>query len=211
MTRPPDHQGDCFIRTPLARSFYDRDPISVARSLLGMQLVRASREGIVSGQIVEVEAYLAENDPACHAARGPTRSNQSIFGPAGHAYVYPIHSRHCVNAVTEPANRGSAVLIRAVEPLKGIELMRNRRRADNQRDLTRGPARLCEAFDIDRSLDGWDLTTGSRLWITAGDPPAGGETGTSRRVGVTSAKDLELRFFVAGNPCVSRLPGPGTA
>jgi DNA-3-methyladenine glycosylase len=205
---------------PLPREFYDRGVVGAARELLGSCLVRTTAEGATVGRIVEVEAYLARDDPANHAFRGRTRRNRSMFGPPGHAYVYAIHSRWCLNAVTEPEGVPSAVLIRAVEPLAGLELMRQRRsaRAGKQRrasspaltDLARGPARLCEAFGIDRALDGWDLTLGAQLWIAAGpergvDPP---QVATSRRIGVTSAHDLALRFYVAGNPHVSK-PGAG--
>lgn len=202
---------------PLPPDFYDRDVVGVARDLLGQNLVRVADEGLVAGRIVEVEAYLAQNDPANHAYRGRTQRNASMFGPPGHAYVYAIHSRWCLNAVTEPAGVPSAVLIRAVEPLAGLELMQQRRSARRERavqaagnsirDLARGPARLCEAFAIDRALDGWDLTRGEQLWIAASESlvhPA--EVGVSPRVGVTSACDVLLRFFVAGSPFVSR-PG----
>src|SRR5687767_11787844 len=112
------------IRVPaLPRDFFARDPVTVARELLGKILVRESEEGLVSGRIVESEAYLSSRDPACHAHRGPNRKNATMFGPAGHAYVYMIHARWCLNAVTEDAGCGSAVLIRAVEPLQGLELM----------------------------------------------------------------------------------------
>ena len=191
---------------PLPRSFYDRDVVAVARDLLGRRLVRVTKDGRAAGRIVEVEAYLPRDDPANHAYRGPTRRNASMFGPPGHAYVYAIHSRWCLNAVTEPAGVASAVLIRAIEPLEGVELMRRRRQVEDARDLARGPARLCEALAIDRELDGWDLTRGERLWIAEA---SGGEGGTlqivaTTRVGVTSAHDLPLRFYVAGSPFVSK-------
>jgi len=191
---------------PLPREFYNRDPIKVARELLGKLLLRQAPDGLTAGIIVEVEAYLARNDPANHAFRGLTRRNASMFGPPGHAYVYAIHSRWCLNAVTEPVGVPSAVLIRAVEPRQGLSLMRSRRGIDDPRLLARGPGRLCEAFAIDRSLDGCDLTVAERLWI-ADEPtelPVRIETAT--RVGVTSAQQRRLRFFVADNPFVSK-PG----
>ncbi len=202
---------------PLPRGFYDRDVVTVARELLGTHLLRMTEAGLVAGRIVEAEAYLAADDPANHAFRGRNRRNASMFGPPGHAYVYAIHSRWCLNAVTEPAGVPSAVLIRAVEPLAGLELMRQRRAARAKKgrnnagngatlDLARGPARLCEAFAIDRTLDGWDLTRGEQLWISRGATPLDpAETATSRRVGVTSACDVLLRFYVADSPFVSRL------
>src|SRR5205823_2621431 len=153
--------------TPLPVEFYAREPIAVARELLGKLLMRQTSAGACGGRIVEVEAYLASRDPACHASRGMTRRNASMFGPPGRAYVYMIHSRWCLNAVTEPEGVPSAILVRAIEPLAGLDLMHQRRRTDIVRDLTRGPARLCEALAIDRTYDGWDLTSGRELWISA--------------------------------------------
>jgi len=243
---------DKSILRPVPRAFYDRDVVRVARDLLGLCLVRETDEGLTVGRIVEVEAYLARDDPANHAFRGPTRRNATMFGPPGHAYVYAIHSRWCLNAVTEPPGVPSAVLIRAVEPLRGLDLMRRRRcrrlsgsavlrsqgksttrtrggwmnaaKDTTPRDLARGPARLCEAFAIDRALDGWDLTRGEVLWVAdapeayvvaAGEPFAGQTPAppkrankqqivAARRIGVSSAQDLPLRFFLADNPFVSK-------
>lgn len=200
---------------PLPRAFYDRDVVEVARELLGRYLLRSHEDGLVGGRIVEVEAYLGRDDPANHAYRGPTRRNASMFGPPGCAYVYAIHSRWCLNAVTEPPGVPSAVLIRAVEPLVGLVLMQRRRRTragparhaawPPTRDLARGPARLCEAFAIDRTFDGWALTRGEQLWIAPGDPGAARfEIATSGRIGVTSAHDAPLRFYIADSPLVSK-------
>lgn len=189
----------------LLPEFYHRDTVQVARGLLGKLLVRQSREGITSGRIVEVEAYLPEGDPASHASRGRTPSNRAMFGPPGRAYVYPIHSRYCLNAVTMQRGVGSAVLIRAVEPLAGIALMQRRRKRESLFELARGPARLCEAFAIDRRLDHWDLTHGCRLWICR-EPGTGrtdDEIGQSVRIGVTAARHLPLRYFLKHSPYVS--------
>lgn len=189
----------------LTRSFYLRDPAVVARELVGKTLWRETSAGLCGGRIVEVEAYLSARDPACHASRGMTKRNQSMFGPAGQAYVYMIHSRWCLNAVTEPEGTPSAVLIRAIEPLVGVELMQQRRRTEIVRDLTRGPARLCEALAIDRTYDGWDLTAGRELWIAA-DTQANRRQfrlGRSGRIGISSAQRRLLRFFEIGNRFVS--------
>jgi DNA-3-methyladenine glycosylase len=189
----------------LPRSFYDRDVVEVARELLGKRLVRVSDDGLTSGRIVEVEAYLAADDPACHAFRGRTRKNATMFGPPGHAYVYSIHARYCLNVVTDSIEVPCAVLIRAVEPIEGLPLMQQRRGREKLFDLARGPARLCEAMAIDRQLDGCDLTFGQRLWIAEDhlyDRQAA-EIRTSVRIGVTSAHDLPLRFFLSGSPFVS--------
>lgn len=180
----------------LPREFYDRHTPTVARDLLGKQLIRITRGGLVRGRIVETEAYLSHGDAACHAARGKTRKNASMFGRPGIAYVYAIHARWCFNVVTEPRGVSAAVLVRALEPLEGIPEMEKKRRTHKLLDLTRGPARLCQAFDIDRRLDAWDLCRAERLWI-ADDPSV--EVGRNRilrspRIGVTAAQELCLRF-----------------
>ena len=191
--------------SPLPRSFYNRPPELVARELIGKLLLRQSRLGFCGGRIVESEAYLAKNDPACHAARGQTNRNASMFGPPGHLYVYSIHAKWCLNTVTESPGRGSAVLIRAIEPLFGVGLMEARRPLSSLRDLARGPARLCAALDVDKDLDGFDLTLGEQIWIGR-DPLEKiriSEIGISQRIGVTSAHDLQLRFYERGSPFVS--------
>ena len=189
----------------LRREFYDREPVAVARELVGKCLVRETPAGLCGGVIVEVEAYLSRRDPACHASRGMTRRNASMFGPPGHAYVYMIHSRWCLNAVTEPAGTPSAILIRAIEPRWGVEQMHLRRRTDIVRDLARGPGRLCEALAIDRTHDGWDLTSGRDLWIAEAPAQNGHALKIVRsgRVGISSAQRRLLRFFLAGSPFVS--------
>jgi len=191
--------------SPLLREFYDRAPVEVAIGLLGKIIVHQTDVGRVSGRIVEAEAYLAKDDSACHASRGRNRKNGSMFGPPGHAYVYPIHARYCFNVVTEPKDVASAVLVRAIEPLDGISLMKQRRARNRLVEIANGPAKLCEALDIDRSMDGWDLTLGEEFWVKEdGDFDAEQlDIGRSKRIGVTSAHDLELRFFVKGNAFVS--------
>ena len=191
----------------LPQSFYDRDAALVARELLGKLAVRRSRDGLCIGRIVETEAYLAADDSASHSCRGRTRKNATMFGPSGRAYVYPIHSRYCMNAVTQERGCASAVLIRALEPLSGIEIMQRRRGTDKLLDLCRGPARLCEALAVDRSLDGWNLTRDRRLWIASDNAQETRFTRitTSARIGVTSAQDAPLRFFIDGSPFVSGL------
>lgn len=199
-------QGADVPRSPLPREFYARHPAVVARELLGKRLIRQAADGAISaGRIVEAEAYLSRRDRACHASRGKTRKNATMFGPAGHAYVYMIHARWCLNAVTEDVDVPSAVLIRAIEPLVGIDLMQLRRGLDVNLNLARGPARLCAALDVTKHYDGWDLTSGRELWI-ADDPTQNGKAlkiVRSRRVGVTSAHHRLLRFFIAGSPYVS--------
>jgi DNA-3-methyladenine glycosylase len=193
---------------PMPRCFYDREPIAVARDLLGKLLIRETAAGMLAGRIVETEAYLATDDPACHAAMGPRRKNAAMFGPPGHAYVYPIHARYCFNVVTEPPAVGSAVLIRALQPLWKIETTYHLRPVARMRDIANGPAKLCAALDIARDFDGWDLIGGQRLWISedelSGEPAVTSSLiGRSVRIGVTSAADLELRFFVRNCEFVS--------
>ena len=155
--------------------------------------------------IVETEAYLPQGDSACHAWRGPNLKNASMFGPAGSAYVYAIHARHCFNVVTQDPGVPSAVLIRAVEPLTGIDRMKERRNQQKLELLTQGPARLCEAFGIDRKIDGVRLGRGRHVWIE--DNPhtrfADHAIRQTGRIGVTSAKRLRLRFVLRGNRFVS--------
>jgi DNA-3-methyladenine glycosylase len=192
-------------RSPLSRDFYNRDPITVAKELLGKLIVRDSPEGLAGGRIVEVEAYLGGVDSASHSYKGKSNRNAVMFGPPGFLYVYAIHSRWCMNAVTEEEEKPTAVLIRAVEPLWGIDLMQRRRGRERLTDLTTGPARLCESLAVDRRLNGWDLTVGREIWI-AEDPKAPPETPpllNTIRIGVTSAKEELLRFCYAGNPYVS--------
>lgn len=168
-----------------------------------MTMCRRSRDGLTSGRIVETEAYLATGDSAAHSFKGINRKNASMFGPAGHAYVYTIHARQCVNVVTEQTGCGSAVLIRAVEPLIGIPLMQRRRSTDKLIDLCRGPARLCEAMNIGREFDGWSLSQGRRLWLQEPKQHEAVPVARSKRIGVTVAKGMLLRFFVPDNNFVS--------
>ncbi len=194
--------GRISTHKPLPRSFYARDVVMVAKDLLGKHLVRDTAEGKTVGRIVEVEAYLRKGDPASHCHRGRTRRNASMFGPPGHAYVYSIHSRFCFNAVAEHAGVPGGVLIRAVEPLQGMDLMGRRRGTDIQ--LTRGPARLCEAFAVTRELDGWDLTRGEGLWVAKSPGREAVLVVSTRRIGVTAAAHRRLRFIDGDSPHVSR-------
>lgn len=189
---------------PLPEAFFGRGAVEVARDLIGRWTIRDEGDELLAGRIVEVEAYLGQDDPASHAYRGPSRRNQSMFGPPGRAYVYTIHTRFCMNAVTGEDGVASAVLIRALEPLAGLELMAQRRRTDKPRDLMRGPGRLCEALGIDRAWDGWNLTTGDQLWIAAGDGPVPPESiVVTPRIGISTATDWPLRFALRGCPYVS--------
>ncbi len=189
----------------LSANFYEREVTQVARELLGKRLLSTVGNQRTAGLIVETEAYLAKGDSACHAARGATPSNSSMFGLAGRAYVYSIHSRYCFNTVAQQVGHGCAVLIRAIEPDDGIPAMMKRRQTEKIRELCRGPARLAEALGIDKRLDGHDLTIGSKIWIEKpGDQSiTHSKIKVTERIGVTSAKQLLLRFVIEGNEFVS--------
>jgi DNA-3-methyladenine glycosylase len=189
----------------LRRGFYDRDTEIVARELLGMILECNTPEGIASGIIVETEAYIGEHDAACHAAAGRTRRTEPLYGPPGNAYVYFIYGMHwCINAVTRAEGLPSAVLIRALEPLNGIPLMRRRRpKARSDRDLTNGPGKLCAALGIDRHMNGLPLQR-YPVVIREGSRVDDNDVIITPRIGITQAADWPLRFLVRGNPFVSR-------
>ena len=195
---------------PLPRSFYAPSADVVAPRLLGHFLIHHTPGGPCGGIIVETEAYLAD-DPACHGYRRETPRNRSMYGPPGHAYVYFIYGNHyCFNTVCRPAGVAEAVLVRALEPVLGEELMRANRPVVRPHDLSNGPAKLCAAMDIDRRLDGVDLCdAASPLWV-ARNPNVKrflGQRGpriTTPRVGITQAADLPLRFYLAGSRYVSR-------
>ena len=191
-------------------SFYDRPTELVARDLLGAILEHHSADGVASGRIVETEAYLGPDDPACHAVAGRTERTWHLHGPPGVAYVYFIYGVHwCFNAVTREEGHGSAVLVRAVAPVSGLALMRERRPAARRDvDLTNGPGKLCQALGIDGALDGSRLDR-RPLRILAGDPVADADVAVTPRIGVSRAADWPLRWFVRGDPYVSLgRPGP---
>ena len=207
----------------MPRIFFDRRPQLVARQLLGKLLVRRENDGsLIAGRIVETEAYLGADDAAAHSAAGRTQRTAVLFGPPGHAYVYFTYGMHyCMNVSCEPEGRAGCVLLRALEPVTGIEeMMRNRKmqiprsaRNDNAstgiernlRLLAAGPARLCQAFGIDRPRDnGKDLLTPDsdlQLWD---DGFRVKKIIATTRVGITKAADLPLRFYIAGSAYISR-------
>jgi DNA-3-methyladenine glycosylase len=192
----------------LTRRFYRRDPVSLAKALLGQILVRRLEDGReLAGKIVEVEAYLGIEDRAAHSFGGRrTARNASMWGDAGHAYVYFTYGMHwCVNVVADREEVPTACLIRALEPLTGIEEMRRRRGRERGVDLCSGPARLTQALGIDRALNGADLVEGSELYIVRG-PRGRRIIERSPRIGVAYAREWAwkpLRFFIAGNPHVT--------
>ncbi len=173
--------------------------------MLGAILECRTDSGLASGIIVETEAYIGEHDAACHAAVGRTRRTEPLYGPPGIAYVYFIYGMHwCINAVTRAEGLPSAVLIRALEPLKGIPLMRRRRpKARSDRDLTNGPGKLCEALGIDRRMNGLPFQR-YPVVIRAGDRVLDNDVVITPRIGITQAADWPLRYLIRGNAFVSR-------
>lgn len=192
----------------LPRDFFDRPTLQVARELLGQVLVRLLDGERLSGRIVEVEAYIGEDDLASHARFGRTERNAAMYGPPGCAYVYQIYGiHHCLNIVTEREGFPAAVLIRALEPLEGREVMRARRGGVPDPLLTSGPARLCQAMGIDRSLDKADLCASDAvLFVEAGAPVPDEAVATDPRIGVQGdprARTVPWRLSIAGHPCLS--------
>jgi DNA-3-methyladenine glycosylase len=201
-------------RARLPRSFYARPTLDVAAELLGALLVHERRGVRTSGRIVEVEAYIGENDPACHAAPGPTRRNEPLYGPPGFAYVYLNYGIHClVNVVTEAEGSPAAVLIRALEPVEGVAAMRRRRSraakgrrplstALDEAALCRGPGNVTMAMGITLAENRADLV-GSRLFVEAGADPRPA-VAWGPRIGITVGTDRPWRAYVPGSPAVSR-------
>ena len=194
----------------LPQTFYARETLSVAHDLIGKVLVHATPSGTTAGAIVEVEAYVGEQDPACHAAVGFTNRNAVLYGPPGRAYVYLNYGIHyLVNAVTEPEGAPAAVLIRALEPLDGLDLMRRRRamgvsqprRGLPEADLCRGPGNLSRALGITLRENRFDLTAGRLFIVDRGITPS--RVGWSPRIGIRRGIEHLWRCYAAANRCVS--------
>jgi DNA-3-methyladenine glycosylase len=197
---------------PLPRSFFEAPPELVAPRLLGKVLAHRTAAGVLAGRIVEVEAYLGPHndppDPAAHTHRGPTPRNQVLFGPAGHAYIYSIYGRYfCANVSCETEGKAGGVLLRALEPLTGLdEMARNRRLAPGgpAKLLTSGPGRLCEALGITRPQhNGLDLTSRKSPLQLRDDGAPEADALVTVRIGINHAVDFPLRFVLRGNACVS--------
>ena len=191
----------------LTHEFYGRPTLEVARKLLGKVLVRRLNGRNLAGKIVETEAYVGPEDLACHASKGKTARTAIMFEQGGHAYVYMIYGFYfCLNAVTESRDFPAAVLIRALEPLDHVRVMRRlRKNPERDTNIASGPGKLCMAMAIDKSLNGFDLT-GNTLWIEDRGFEAGSIDSTPR-IGVDYAgeyKDKPWRFLIRGNPHVSR-------
>lgn len=195
------------LAPPLPRSFYNRPTELVARELLGAIVEHRTPEGIAAGRIVETEAYVGEHDLACHAAVGRTQRTEPLYGPPGIAYVYFIYGMYwCFNAVTRERGHPSAVLVRAIEPVSGLELMQRRRpRVRRLADLTNGPGKLCLALGIDASENTASLQS-LPLVIRPGEGVPDGDVVITPRIGITKCADWPLRYFVRDNPFVSKTP-----
>lgn len=206
------------LSLPLARAIYARDPRIVSRDLLGKVLVRRQQRRLLTARIVEVEAYLGQNDPAAHSASGRTNRNFVLFGPPGLTYVYFIYGNHyCFNVSCLPDGEAGGVLFRALEPISGIKQMAEARgvvlpvnldEGDSSRDLrklTSGPGRLAEAFGITRERDNEkDLTSTKSDLFIADDGFRPRRIEVTPRIGITKAAERPLRYFIAGNKFVSR-------
>ena len=193
------------MRKPLSSHFFQQQTIDIAPKLLGMLLTTRIRGVTTGGRIVEVEAYHQDGDRASHSWSGVRPRNRAMFLPGGHCYVYLIYGMHyCVNVVTETAGIGAAVLIRAIEPLVGIETMRRRRACPSPRELTNGPAKVCQALGISRSCDGADLLSSPRIRLEPYQSvPKRGIVQTTR-IGISKSTELPWRYYVRNNIWVSR-------
>jgi DNA-3-methyladenine glycosylase len=196
--------------SPLPRDFYEPPADIVAPKLLGHLLIRNTPDGPCGGIIVETEAYLRD-DPACHAYQNRSERNRTMWDAPGHAYVYLIYGYHyCFNAVCQPAGIAEAVLVRAIEPTVGLDIMQRNRTVPRPVALTNGPAKLCAAMRIDRQQDGVDLCDASSALFIARNPQhdafltSAGPVITTTRIGITRAADAPLRYYFGGSPWVSR-------
>jgi DNA-3-methyladenine glycosylase len=201
----PDVRPDELRRVPaLPRSFYARSPLVVAPALLGRVLMREDEDALLAGIIVEVEAYAGARDPASHAWRGETERNRVMFGPPGHAYIYLSYGMHtCLNVVTGREGEASAVLVRALEPLAGLDVMARRRGACEPLRLMRGPGCVGEALGLTRAENGADLTHGSLRILDLPPERRGHAIARTRRIGIRRAVERPWRWVLAGHPAVS--------
>ena len=190
----------------LPRTFYARDTALVARELLGNIVVREEKEKICSGIIVETEAYVY-TDAASHAYRGKTASNEALFGPVGHAYIYFIYGMHfCLNVVARKSTMlAGGILIRSLEPVEGIELMHARRKTSALHNLTSGPGKLAQALHITKALYGLDVTKKGPLYIMEGVEIKKSDIVATKRIGISKEQELAWRFYCKGNSFVSKV------
>jgi DNA-3-methyladenine glycosylase len=191
---------------PLPRKFYLRDSLTVAKNLLGKILIKRDGNKLLTGKIVETEAYMGDLDPGSHAYKKFTDRNKVMYETGGLAYVYFIYGNYyCFNVVCGAKGIANAVLIRAVEPVEGIDVMKvNRKNTENPHDLTNGPAKLCMAFKIDKKFYGRDLTSDKEIFISESEINTEFEILLSKRIGLSNGADLPYRFFIKDNPFVTK-------
>ena len=189
----------------LGHQFFQQPTLLLAKELLGCRFLRVLGSETLVAIIVETEAYLSLNDPACHAAIGETKRNRTMFGPAGRLYVYSIHNRYCMNIVSEDVGTGAAVLIRALEPIQGIDAMTKLRPVAKITELTNGPGKLCQALGIDIQHNGVDLLESDTIWLEPKTESDDFAIRVTPRIGISQGKDLPYRFFVDRNAFVSGL------
>jgi DNA-3-methyladenine glycosylase len=193
------------LRNSIERRFYDRDPIEVAKSLLGKYLVRNSEGQILVGKIVETEAYLPEGDEAAHNFKGETKRNRSLYKEAGHLYVHAMRHHFLMDIVVQGKGVPGSVLIRAFEPVSGIEQMKRNRKTEEETNIASGPGKVCQALHIKKEQDGIDITSGDGLYLSySGEEPAPNQIASSSRIGISKAKDKPLRFWIKDNPHISK-------
>jgi DNA-3-methyladenine glycosylase len=193
------------INKPLQRKFFLGDTLKIARELLGKIIVKHDGKNILKGKIVETEAYIGEHDPACHAFQKFTDRSSVLYEKGGTIYVYFVYGNYfCFNIVTGKEGTGDAVLIRAVEPLEGLEIMKNRRpKAKNTRELTNGPSKFCMAFGLDGKFNRNDIT-GKDIYITSPAKREKFEIASSKRIGLNVGVDFPYRFFIKNNEFVTK-------
>jgi DNA-3-methyladenine glycosylase len=193
------------LAKPFDKTFYDRDAVDITRDLIGSLIVRKLDGATLAGFIVEAEAY-KECEPACHAHRGRTKRTEVMFGPGGYAYIYFVYGMYwCLNVTSEPDGKAAASLIRAVEPITGMETMKRLRNRENPAEFCSGPGKLTMAFGLDGKLNGHDISKPPlRILALPDDLKPRVKLRRSERIGLTVAKNLKYRFYADSNPHVSR-------
>jgi DNA-3-methyladenine glycosylase len=189
---------------PLERSFYRRDTATVAQGLLGKTIVRRLGHQVLTGRIVETEAYYGENDPASRAYRGRKNYNSPMFDDPGRLFIYMVHSWWLLNIAAHEPGEVGAVLVRALEPIDGVPVMEDNRGVTDLHNLTSGPGKLTKALNVTKDLHGLDVTEGSAELKLVDGGPEEFQTATSHRIGVTRDLPRELRYYIRGNRFVSR-------
>ena len=189
----------------LNQEFYDKNPEIVAKALLGKYIVRKLGTVLLVGKIVETEAYLSLDDQAAHGFTGKSNRNKSLYKTAGHAYVHSMRQWFLLDIVTEKEDTPSSVLIRGIEPVEGIETMKKLRKTENLNNLTNGPSKFCQAFNINKDLDGIDVTSPASLVFISDSPThiPDNEISVSHRIGISKSVDMPLRFWIKDNSFVS--------